>query len=257
MKIGNTWRLLDWWADTNGIGSVGGAPFTPAAITGLKLWLKADAGTFQDSIMTVQAVSDADPVGGWQDQSGNGKHVVQATSTKRGTLKLGANGQNGRAVVRGDGVDDFLASATVASTAVDNLTVFIACKITNVSDYSIAFGNGGGGGHRFGLFTNNNRLVNWLSGNMTDGAHTTNIFEVVQYGNSAGTWSMRVNGSAAALTPDNSVITTPAGTQVLANNAGANPSTVDIGEVLLYDAALTAQQIADVEAYLNARWAAF
>lgn len=62
------------------------------------LWLRSDAGTFTTSAMTTAAVADADPVGGWADQSGRGNHATQATAGKRPALKLAI--QNGRSVLR-------------------------------------------------------------------------------------------------------------------------------------------------------------
>lgn len=256
MKIGNTWRLLDWWADTNGIGSVGGAPFTPAAITGLKLWLKADAGTFQDSIMTVQAVSDADPVGGWQDQSGNGKHVYNITSTQRLTLQTGANGQNGRAVVRGDGVDDYLSSSGVASVATDNFTVFVASKIRSTVGTRFIFFNGGTGGVAYGTNGTNRTLIASAVAFMADGAYVAGTFEIATYKRAAGTTTLAINGANQSLTAPTTTPLTPTGTTVFTRSPGEYPDG-DLGEVLLYDAALTAGEITQVETYLNARWAAF
>lgn len=79
------------------------------------LWLKADAGTFTTSAMSTPATADGDRVGGWQDQSGNGRHATQATGAARGTLKT--NIQNGLPVVRLDGSDDFLAGSIDAQAA--------------------------------------------------------------------------------------------------------------------------------------------
>lgn len=50
---------------------------------------QAAAGTFQDAALTTPAVANADPVGGWVDQSGNGNTATQATAGSRPTLRLG------------------------------------------------------------------------------------------------------------------------------------------------------------------------
>jgi lysophospholipase L1-like esterase len=56
------------------------------AIPGLKAYYKADAGLWQDTAGTTPAVANADPVGRWDDQSGNGYHLTQATAGNRPTL---------------------------------------------------------------------------------------------------------------------------------------------------------------------------
>jgi len=95
--------------------------FDPRKLPGLQLWLRADAVVYQDAARTTRATLDGDPVGGWADQSGSSNHVSQATAGKRPTLKFAI--QNGRAVVRNDGVDDLLVG-TLALT--QPLTVFLA-----------------------------------------------------------------------------------------------------------------------------------
>lgn len=64
------------------------AVISPLDITGLKLWYKADTGTFQVSDGTIPAVADGDKVGYWGDQSGNGYNAIQATAGTRPALSL-------------------------------------------------------------------------------------------------------------------------------------------------------------------------
>src|SRR5262245_39968698 len=91
------------------------AAFAPTDVAGLQLWLRGDAGTFQDAARTTAAAADGDPVGGWRDDSGGAHHFSQATAAKRGTLKTGANGINGRSIVRFDGVDDYLSGPALST----------------------------------------------------------------------------------------------------------------------------------------------
>lgn len=98
------------------------AAFTPSSVSGLQAWYKADAGLLDasDAAITV----DATAVKTWQDQSGNARHLTQATAGSRPLAKL--NIQNSKPVVRFDGTDDSMqhqaASAFVAGTS---MTVFI------------------------------------------------------------------------------------------------------------------------------------
>ena len=48
----------------------------PASIPGLLVWLKGDNGTFTDTGCSTPAVSSAENVGCWQDQSGNGNDFI-------------------------------------------------------------------------------------------------------------------------------------------------------------------------------------
>src|SRR5262245_37132262 len=73
--------------------------FTPADVSGLVVWLRADA----------LGLNDGDPVGTWTDGSGNGRDLTQATAAKKPTYKT--NIVNGKPVVRFDGVDDRLKAA--------------------------------------------------------------------------------------------------------------------------------------------------
>src|SRR4051794_1826732 len=96
------------------------AAFSPTDVSGLKLWLKADAGAYSDSGTTLCANNDT--VKQWNDQSGNSNNVTQVTSGKRPTYKTGI--QNGQPVLRFDGVDDFLQMG--ANPAMNGeLTVFV------------------------------------------------------------------------------------------------------------------------------------
>jgi hypothetical protein len=58
-------------------------PFAPTDLTGLQFWFKADGTLWQDSARTTAATADADPVGAWDDASGNANNATQATAGTR------------------------------------------------------------------------------------------------------------------------------------------------------------------------------
>jgi len=58
----------------------------PTDLSGLALWLKSDTGLWQDTAGTVPATAHGDPVGRWDDQSGNNRHATQATAGARPTI---------------------------------------------------------------------------------------------------------------------------------------------------------------------------
>lgn len=64
----------------------------PDDFASLELWLKGDAGVFEDDAATDPA-ENGDGVAVWQDQSGNGNHATQTTGANRPTLDTtGVNG---------------------------------------------------------------------------------------------------------------------------------------------------------------------
>lgn len=81
------------------------APFTPASVAGLVLWLEADVLT---------GLVDGDPVATWPDRSGGGLDAAQAVGGNRPAYRTGVIG--GLPVVRFDGVNDFLLTPSIAGT---------------------------------------------------------------------------------------------------------------------------------------------
>jgi hypothetical protein len=98
--------------------------FLPSSVVGLQLWLKSDAGLYQDTAKTTLATLDGDSVGAWEDQSGQGNDATQATSSKQPALKL--NKLNKKPIIRFDGSDDTLLSGTF--TAIQPQVIFIVFK---------------------------------------------------------------------------------------------------------------------------------
>lgn len=57
-------------------------PFSPADVSGLSLWLDAsDISTLKQNSDGTGSVANGDPVGYWQDKSGDGNHAVQSGSS--------------------------------------------------------------------------------------------------------------------------------------------------------------------------------
>src|SRR5262245_6977808 len=57
----------------SGLSGMAGRPFSPAQVSGLKLWLKADA----------LSLSNAAAVTTWTDSSGNGNDATQSNGAKK------------------------------------------------------------------------------------------------------------------------------------------------------------------------------
>lgn len=89
-------------------------------LVGLALWLTADTGV---------AVDSSNLVSTWQDQSGNGRDVTQASSSNQPLFV--ANQANHRPVVRFDGVNDSL-STTLANSYTGASSVVIVARLNNL-----------------------------------------------------------------------------------------------------------------------------
>jgi hypothetical protein len=84
----------------------------------LQYWYKADSETY----------NDGDSVGSVTDQSGNARHLTQATAARKPIFRTGRC--NGRAVYEFDGIDDFVAGSVAWTTMHPNgtWTYFIVFK---------------------------------------------------------------------------------------------------------------------------------
>lgn len=98
----------------------------PDSISGLKLWLKADA---------ITGSNDGDSVTTWTDSSGNTNNATQSTAANKPTYKT--NIINGNPVVRFDGVDDnLITTSTLYSniTSAATLTIFGIFEVHTAED---------------------------------------------------------------------------------------------------------------------------
>ena len=124
------------------------AAFSPPDLAGLILWCATDGTLWQDSVATVPVGGDTQPVGRWDDASGGGRHLLQATGGFRPAFYT--NIQNGRAVVRFDGSDDFLRAVY---TQAQPVTIFMVAKATGVSARYSFDGGGGSPGTAGSLYS--------------------------------------------------------------------------------------------------------
>lgn len=214
------------------------AAWTPAALPGLLLWLDASR---------ITGKSDGDSVSQWDDLSGNSNHWAQATSSKQPTYQT--NELNGLPIVRFDGVDDVLTHAglNVGSTH----TVFFVFARTGTSAAPLI--SAGGAGYDFfnpgGLdayFFNSSRAENNTGAFAALGAFSIAVYQ---------RQSLRKNGATVSLSGSAS-----AGSNnrtLLGALSAANFATCDIAEVIISTHSLNAATIAQVETYLNAKYAIY
>jgi hypothetical protein len=124
------------------------APFSPSDITGLSLWLKADAGvTLSGSNVTA-----------WADQSGNGLNVVPDITSADITLVSSVAKFNNKPAILFDIGEEAGGVGLYNNNTFITKSVFIAYSLENVNvfEYSVPYENNGinvytsyGNGNRF------------------------------------------------------------------------------------------------------------
>lgn len=244
----------------SGMGRVSEVP--PSSPSNLLLWLKADAGTFQDSTKLIAASADNDPIGAWADQSGGGLDFTQATAGKRPTLKLSI--QNGKPVIRFT-----TASSTTLAGTLNALAGASAFTLFMVVSTSVPSAN-----QRALSGDNNKLLVQWSGSSLLTRVDGSNIYNgpswtttsfrqivVVYDGSQSGNENrlkLNVDGAWAPHTFTGTIPATTAAGGTFAigssSNGAANFLGGDIGEIIIYSSALTEQERLGVEEYLRSRW---
>jgi hypothetical protein len=225
--------------------------------TGIKLWLKADAGVTKSGEL----------VSSWADQSGQGNNVTQTTGTLKPTWIDAA--VNDKPVVRFTGPSQMLQAANQVLNGNTAFTAFTVAKTSRSTapNYQYFWWNGAStspGG--YGCCLNNGGIIQsaWGGNNgaVTDTAPAVigNLYRICSRFNGTdgtGPHYMWINGTA--VTPKGKSGQNLTGGTFTLGNYG--PSTGqglygDIAEILIYDRALSDTEKQSVESYLGTRWVA-
>ena len=262
----------------------GAAAFSPLDIDGLQLWLKADAGLWQDSVGGTPAVVDSDVVGAWADQSGNSNHATQATTSQKPLLKTGI--VNGRDVVRFDGTDDYFPLTISGFQSWTQMTMIYVIRphIAGAPDAGhngiLGFGDGSPFlliGNNTGFMSGETWAISILAGNERLGVSEANFDWAANevfiesfvtgagtqlYKNSSQITLDMTNGGGSA-SKDYAPADTAIDTDVIFVGAWNNEGTpfgyvdMDIAEILLWNSTLSAANLSALWAYLNTRFAVY
>ena len=225
----------------------------PRIFQGCVLWLDAaDSNTITQSGSTVTA---------WRDKSGNGSNT-----TVTGTPSVTSNINSVRTITTGTG-NYFTGSVSITSTT---LTCFAVARTTRAmpntggdqrlvslangvnvdygrTDSCIALFNQGGSGNISTYRVNSHLASNAITQN-------TPFIAVSQY--SGTTASLWLNGTAGSLASSASSGTFAITKYGIGNQA--NPTTEvwsgDIGEIILFNSAITSNQRQQIEGYLAWKW---
>jgi hypothetical protein len=212
--------------------TAGGGPFDPSDVPNMLMWLKADA---------ITGLSDGDSVGTWPDASGNGKNATQSTWWKRPIYNT--NQVNGLPALKFDAYNDGLSTSANPPKSTTIIAVY--------KSRAGASGKTLNGGFSFFIGPYVSFYRNYT------GAFVTGP------GVTSGRWLIHTirQGSRAELFID--------GVAKGSTNRTANPGNIllagqgtygqkldgSIAEVLVYSRKLTDTELADVHAWLQARYA--
>jgi hypothetical protein len=205
----------------------------PLTVSGLQAWYAADR----------LPLADGDAVSTWTDLSGNARHL-----TAGGALRpvLAANQQNGKPVVRFDGVDDGMSSSAFA-VAQPNTMFCVARSRGAFSGASETIFGGTNGGIFRGAGDTNGRFVLFFGTSLNYSAADTTVAQVLSAVVNGASSSNFRNGTAAG--------SGNAGAAAWVNaSMGFGAADVDIAEALLYSGALAAGDRISIERYLGQKY---
>ena len=241
--------------------TIAGVPFDPISISGMKVWLRADMDIFSDAGIT-PAIND-DPVYQWNDQSGNGNHVVQTTVGLQPLFKPST--LSGKPILRFDGVDDLM-DRVYTSPMAQPATMFVVVNDkTSGAQNSIIDSTDPLLRHVFGkyVFATPDTFGLYAYNGLPPGFDGV----VDSWPTGFRVWTLVFNGGASSITKNGTLVQAgtvgtdvSVGLRLGANNSGGGPTVwadMDIAEVLIYNSPLSNSQRTAVEAYLNTKYAIY
>ncbi len=222
--------------------------FLPSDLSGLVEWLDAsNAGSI---------TSSGGLVSQWNDLSGTGNNVTQASGSNQPTT--GTTTQNGLNVIVNSATTGFdMPSGLYTIPAGDN-TVFVVYQSSDTTNNrNILSGTNGTGRWRIAL--NNGGAGNFIGTNSATGVNST-----LTGGNNTNVHVVELlrNGATATATLDSTVGTGAAATNTTptALRLGSFATTFTTGltgwmaEVVIYNRALNSTEEAQVKTYLKTKW---
>ena len=225
------------------------------------LWLDAsDASTLYNATSGGGLVDPDGTVARWEDKSGGGKHVIQATSANQPQRKIAI--KNGRDVLSFEAdLNRFLTGSSILHSS--SVTVFVIAKIPDIgggTDASTVLQtSNAANGLGFSLKTSSGFRDVYIRGvsNGSDGAYVTNTWNLLSVKYSSNLRSFFIDKVAATLnTPNGTMINPTAGIIIGRNDLGTNFAMQgSIGEIIIYSTALSDADRVLVENYLATKWA--
>lgn len=243
-------------------GSSNSAPSNPP-LSNMLAWWKANSG------VTANA---SNQVGSWADQSGNSNTVSNATDANKPIFVDGA--QNGLPALRFTAASQHVLAHTTTPPICTALagedtpfSLYVAAKNNSLGALRTYFSvgqNATGGFHSLDITAGN--LSQIRRNSVTDstlsatGALTTTTY-LFSMSFAGTTVTLRRNGAVTSINGTAQDVNTIALTRLaigcLIRNSATQFLDGDIYEVIVYSGAHSATQAAEVEAYLNGKWALY
>jgi hypothetical protein len=231
----------------------GVAIIEPDAISGLVGWWDfSDATTLFTDAGTTPVASDGDAIYQANDKSGTDKHLAQATANLRPLYKV--NIQNSLSVARFDPATnaDSLPVASAITTIAQPHTLFVvAAKRGTTFTANGSIFNGGGGFSPLIMSLATTGVWSMYAGSTVSSAVTADTawHQLDMLGSGASS-SLRLDGTEIAT---GNAGTTATGTSLRMTAAGGNDDW-DIGEVCLFNEAVSSADAAGLRAHLKSKW---
>ena len=229
----------------------------PDGLSGLQVWLKADA---------ITGLNDGDSVTSWTDSSGNSNTASQSTAANKPAYKTSI--VNSQPVVRFDGSNDVLVGTTISGINTSSISLFVIATGNSISanqerspfsinnyNNGLRFERSSWGSGALGVY-NNAASVSTATGTLAVGGYSASILEMVkQYSTQSDLW---INGGSNANSTNATVTGTFTNTSYqIGDSVGGDDLKYsgDIAEVILYNAALSTSNRQAIEAYLQGKYA--
>lgn len=197
----------------------------------------------------------------WNDRSGSGANVDQATVANMPLFKVGI--QNGRPTVRFDGSNDFMGNVSAGGvTGNADHTMILACiPITITAGFKgiLTCGYSAGSGTRISsTIGEQNTGKNWYGGDdlvTPIGGDMAASPVIYAKKHASGVTQGYKNGATDGSTQSNTYALANAGVLVGVYASDAGAMNVDVMEALIYSRALTAAEMAQAARYLSRKYA--
>jgi hypothetical protein len=207
-------------------------------------------------------------VGYWGDLSGNNRSAIQTNNLNRPTYTNNVPEFNGRSVLQFDGVNDDITSLLdINATNIPNMTIMMVFRQVTYKTGGGLWGHDNAGWDRLQLLNfqslGDNKIATSGNAVLVKGMNTNTVMlytAVLKNGVASGSYvyingiSDSNSGLPAFTSQEN---TTGAAGLTLGKIGPGNtyyPGHIQLGEVLVYDTALSDSARVTVEAYLRSKW---
>ena len=229
-------------------------PWTPSQIT-TALWLDAaEAGTITLNGSTVSQ---------WNDKSGNGRNVSQATASAQPTYN--ATGLNGKPSLSFDGTSDFMLGVSNIGLSGNPLFSVAGVFVTQLpsDDVFLSFGSTAAASsyHFMGANSGNNVWTGFANASQLGTATLSSpssayVFTAVRNAVNTANWTVTQNGNVLTVTQgDSTAITLVDGPINIARFVnGGNIASMTAAEIVLVPTTLSTDNRQKLEGYLAWKW---